>query len=249
MAFSGVNVQHLQEAMHNLLNTREQNEFLELLNDYHARRNVHDFGFALKVLLDTPAKRQLAALIRRVIPRKDVHLFDQNMNGYDTYSLPSRKTEKNMDTTSVNKAGSSASVPTRFYQTMPNQAATTSIRRQPPPNPDPEKTLNLPNWEAGIIGDVKKIFIDNPTNSGLGFSIRGGAEHGIGVYVSYVDVDSTAERRGLVPGDQILSVNGTSFHKISHPEAAKVNITFVCLLFCFIESILIQRFLQFIYIK
>lgn len=57
----------------------------------------------------------------------------------------------------------------------------------------------------------------------FGFSIRGGAEHGIGVYVSYVDVGSLAERQGLVPGDMLVSVNGTSFHKVPHSEAVKVN--------------------------
>ena len=57
----------------------------------------------------------------------------------------------------------------------------------------------------------------------LGFSIRGGAEHGIGIYVSYVDISSVAERHGLRPGDHILGVNGVSFQRIPHDQAAQVG--------------------------
>ena len=44
-----VNVSHLQQAMKNLLNPREQIEFIELTNDFHARRNLQDFAYSLKV--------------------------------------------------------------------------------------------------------------------------------------------------------------------------------------------------------
>ncbi|NWW54451.1 WHRN protein, partial [Pedionomus torquatus] len=57
---------------------------------------------------------------------------------------------------------------------------------------------------------------------GLGFSIRGGAEHGVGIYVSLVEPGSLAEREGLRVGDQILGVNGKSLDGVTHAEAVKV---------------------------
>ncbi|RWS12851.1 pdzk7-like protein [Dinothrombium tinctorium] len=52
----------------------------------------------------------------------------------------------------------------------------------------------------------------------LGFSIRGGFEHGTGVFVSDVHPGSEAEREGLRSGDQILRVNGFSIEHAIHEE-------------------------------
>uniref|UniRef100_A0A8C6YJU4 PDZ domain-containing protein n=1 Tax=Naja naja TaxID=35670 RepID=A0A8C6YJU4_NAJNA len=46
---------------------------------------------------------------------------------------------------------------------------------------------------------------------GLGFSIRGGSEHGVGIYVSLVEPGSLADKEGLRVGDRILKVNDKSF--------------------------------------
>uniref|UniRef100_A0A8C4XMT5 Whirlin n=1 Tax=Falco tinnunculus TaxID=100819 RepID=A0A8C4XMT5_FALTI len=59
-------------------------------------------------------------------------------------------------------------------------------------------------------------------HEGLGFSIRGGAEHGVGIYVSLVEPGSLAEREGLRVGDQILGVNGKPLDRVTHAEAVKV---------------------------
>ncbi|KAI0233013.1 PDZ domain-containing protein 11 [Lamellibrachia satsuma] len=57
-----------------------------------------------------------------------------------------------------------------------------------------------------------------PTDT-LGFNIRGGAEHGFGIYISKVMPHTEAEAVGLREGDQILSVNDVSFENIGHPQA------------------------------
>uniref|UniRef100_A0A4W3HF23 Whirlin n=1 Tax=Callorhinchus milii TaxID=7868 RepID=A0A4W3HF23_CALMI len=62
----------------------------------------------------------------------------------------------------------------------------------------------------------------NKTNEGLGFSIRGGSEHGVGIYVSLVEQGSLAEKEGLQVGDQILRVNDKLFEKVTHGDAVKV---------------------------
>ncbi|EDO48682.1 predicted protein, partial [Nematostella vectensis] len=59
-----------------------------------------------------------------------------------------------------------------------------------------------------------------PTQTGfIGFNLRGGAEYGLGIYVSGVDQGSLAEQAGFRVGDQILNVNDKSFENIKHKEA------------------------------
>ena len=68
----------LQDAISNVLNQREQDEFISILSDYHGRRCVRDVVFSLETLLDTPAKRQLLPLLRHVIPKSDRKEFDMH---------------------------------------------------------------------------------------------------------------------------------------------------------------------------
>uniref|UniRef100_A0A3B4ZG21 PDZ domain-containing protein n=1 Tax=Stegastes partitus TaxID=144197 RepID=A0A3B4ZG21_9TELE len=65
------------------------------------------------------------------------------------------------------------------------------------------------------------------SNEGLGFSIRGGSEHGVGIYVSLVEPGSLAEKEGLRIGDQIMKVNDKVFEKVTHAEAVKVSFCFL----------------------
>ena len=192
------------------------------------KRNVVLFCNRLRTLFDTPAKSQLVALIRRIIPRSDMAVFEELMS----YSLDSRAVSKKYATTKQKPhhlktkkgPGSTVSLPTRLFNTLPSKTGKKIVCR-PALDRNPNSRPELPNWEPGLVSNVKKIYMEQTgSNISLGFSIRGGAEHGIGIYVSYVDVDSVAERQGLVPGDQILSVNGLSFRKITHSEAVKVSL-------------------------
>lgn len=56
------------------------------------------------------------------------------------------------------------------------------------------------------------------TNESLGFAVRGGFEHGIGVFVSHIDPGSQAERQGLRVGDEIVRVNGYTISQAIHEE-------------------------------
>lgn len=81
---------------------------------------------------------------------------------------------------------------------------------RPPPVPGP--------------GQLRQVTLRrSKAHEGLGFSIRGGAEHGVGIYVSLVEPGSLAEREGLRVGDQILGVNGKSLDRVTHAEAVKVR--------------------------
>ncbi|NXF07376.1 WHRN protein, partial [Smithornis capensis] len=85
---------------------------------------------------------------------------------------------------------------------------------RPPPPPAPPPV---------VPGELRQVMLRrSKAHEGLGFSIRGGAEHGVGIYVSLVEPGSLAEREGLRVGDQILGVNGKSLDRVTHAEAVKV---------------------------
>ncbi|KAM5145315.1 whirlin [Mantella aurantiaca] len=70
--------------------------------------------------------------------------------------------------------------------------------------------------------EIRQVLLKrNKNQEGLGFSIRGGVEHGTGIYVSLVEPGSLAEEEGLRVGDQILKANGRSLDRVSHSEAVK----------------------------
>ncbi|KAK5644117.1 hypothetical protein RI129_007962 [Pyrocoelia pectoralis] len=56
----------------------------------------------------------------------------------------------------------------------------------------------------------------------LGFSIRGGREHGSGFYVSVVEPGSEAHRQGLKVGDQIIRINGFTIEDAVHKEVLQL---------------------------
>uniref|UniRef100_A0A8C2VNV5 Whirlin n=1 Tax=Chinchilla lanigera TaxID=34839 RepID=A0A8C2VNV5_CHILA len=83
-----------------------------------------------------------------------------------------------------------------------------------------------PSWggpDGAGPGEVRLVSLRRAkAHEGLGFSIRGGSEHGVGIYVSLVEPGSLAEKEGLRVGDQILRVNDKSLARVTHAEAVKV---------------------------
>lgn len=55
-----------------------------------------------------------------------------------------------------------------------------------------------------------------------GFSIRGGIDHGIGIYISWVDRESNAEKAGLKIGDYIHRVNDIGLDGLTFAQATQV---------------------------
>uniref|UniRef100_A0A673ILY6 Whirlin n=1 Tax=Sinocyclocheilus rhinocerous TaxID=307959 RepID=A0A673ILY6_9TELE len=84
-------------------------------------------------------------------------------------------------------------------------------------NGDPDGSHEAPP------GEIRQVTLKrHKSNEGLGFSIRGGSEHGVGIYVSLVEPGSLAEKEGLRIGDQIMKVNDKVFDWVTHAEAVKV---------------------------
>nr|XP_016774637.3 PDZ domain-containing protein 7 isoform X4 [Pan troglodytes] len=73
--------------------------------------------------------------------------------------------------------------------------------------------------ESDIIHSVR---VEKSPAGRLGFSVRGGSEHGLGIFVSKVEEGSSAERAGLCVGDKITEVNGLSLESTTMGSAVKV---------------------------
>jgi predicted metalloprotease with PDZ domain len=85
----------------------------------------------------------------------------------------------------------------------------------PPPSTYLSNDVQLPYFERTVTLKVEK-------GKRLGLVIRGGAEYGLGIFISGVDKGSLSDQSGLCIGDQILSVNGIDFLHITHSDAVKL---------------------------
>ncbi|XP_007966494.2 whirlin isoform X5 [Chlorocebus sabaeus] len=242
------NVRQLHQALTALLSEAEREQFTHCLNAYHARRNVFDLVRTLRVLLDSPVKRRLLPMLRLVIPRSDQLLFDQYtaeglylpattpyrqpawggpdgagpgevrlalkgskklvLSVYSAGRIPGGYVTNHIYTW-VDPQGRSISPPSGLPQ--PHSGA---LRQQ---EGDRRSTLHLLQG-----GDEKKVNLVLGDGRSLGLTIRGGAEYGLGIYITGVDPGSEAEGSGLKVGDQILEVNGRSFLNILHDEAVRL---------------------------
>ncbi|XP_032905160.1 whirlin isoform X3 [Amblyraja radiata] len=189
-------VRRLHRALTALLSEAERQRFIHCLNEYQRRRNVCELVASLGLLLDCPRKRQLLPLLRLVIPRSDQLLFDQY-----TAEGP--------------------------YPSSPESRLLDSPVCHPGHLNFSTDQWTSPLYQSWAMkenyGEIRQVALKrNKTHEGLGFSIRGGSEHGVGIYVSLVEQDSLAEKEGLLIGDQILRVNDKVFDKVTHAEAVKV---------------------------
>lgn len=104
----------------------------------------------------------------------------------------------------------------KFNQLVQAQGLATSYRQR---QKAAEKNM------SNVKGDgLKKIDVKRDSNGEWGFSIRGGSEHGLGIFVSWIEPGSNAEKCGLQVGDQILKANDTSFTNINHYDAVAVSV-------------------------
>lgn len=203
------NVRRLHDALNLLLGHLEKEHFIHCLNVYHVKRNVFDLVQTLKVILDTQGKRQLLPMLRLVIPRSDQLLFDQ----YTSEGLY-LKTDLLPGDESPEYLGEDGDSGLQKYV-----GCIQELHRPDEPSPPAAKQFSESNF-----GDVRRITLTRTRgHEGLGFSIRGGSEHGVGISVSLVEPNSSAEREGLRVGDRIVAVNDMLFNNVTHVEAVKVG--------------------------
>ncbi|KAG7216347.1 hypothetical protein INR49_021752 [Caranx melampygus] len=82
--------------------------------------------------------------------------------------------------------------------------------------------INAPVDGGDDSEDIHTVTVDKSPDGRLGFSVRGGSEHGLGIFVSKVEDDSSAAQAGLTVGDKVVEVNGVSLESITMSSAVKV---------------------------
>ncbi|XP_041706664.2 whirlin-like [Coregonus clupeaformis] len=220
------NVKKLHNALNLLLNELEREQFIHCLNVYHSKRNVYDLVQTLKVILNAPSKRQLLPMLRQVIPRSDQLLFDQYTS--EGLYLKSDLLASNGSAEALGEVPSgSPTPPWHFSPTPPGSQVALRGSADSFSTSGDGTALLVPLLGRAFLheppGEVRQVSLKrHKSNEGLGFSIRGGSEHGVGIYVSLVEPGSLAEKEGLRIGDQIMKVNNTVFDKVTHADAVKV---------------------------
>uniref|UniRef100_A0A3Q3ERF6 PDZ domain containing 7a n=1 Tax=Labrus bergylta TaxID=56723 RepID=A0A3Q3ERF6_9LABR len=82
--------------------------------------------------------------------------------------------------------------------------------------------INAPVDGGDDCEDLHTVTVDKSPDGRLGFSVRGGSEHGLGIFVSKVEDASSAAQAGLTVGDKLVEVNGVSLESITMSSAVKV---------------------------
>ena len=95
-----------------------------------------------------------------------------------------------------------------------------------------------------VEGQLMTLVLDRGDDgqSHFGFSLRGGVEHGVGHFVSSVDVGSIAESQGMKAGDQFLSVDRLPLASATHKEAVALISSRKKVLFIWIPFSTVQFF-------
>ncbi|XP_012989661.3 PDZ domain-containing protein 7 [Esox lucius] len=82
--------------------------------------------------------------------------------------------------------------------------------------------INSPVDGGDDSEDLHTVTVEKSADGHLGFSVRGGSEHGLSIFVSKIEDGSSAEQAGLCVGDQLVEVNGISLEGITMSSAVKV---------------------------
>lgn len=232
-----VSVRRLQDALNMHLDDSEKSEFVDVLNEFHVKRDVSEFTKKLKRLLDTPAKKQILILIRKIIPKVDVEEYERclRLDGRKFDSMPakrSKKIQRSRPPLPSSELSKSFLFPVKGKKKAKEKTSKSKKENLSDSSQSMKGTMTT-NRSGKVLksalkdkgNEVKLIQLKHSGDAekGFGFTIRGGADFGIGVYVLDVDKEGHAAKYGLLPGDLIMEVNDVSFEKITHGEAAQVS--------------------------
>ena len=204
------NVRELHGALTKVLNNEDRTFLIQSLNQYQREKNVNNLVVSLKSVLDTARKREVYPLLRQIIPHHHQEIFCRLWEREHSFEARKRSKSPARSPGNLRRIPTSSSLPDNLHRHASDSGIDLPNLTQYPSSRD-------------VKHPIKRITLKRPSNAGFGFCIRGGAEHGVGLYVSSVDENSVAETEGLLTGDHIFQVNGTKFDGLTHTQAVKVT--------------------------
>ena len=212
------------------LNERDRANFAQVLEYYQRTKNVQRLVESLNEICRTPQQREeIYPLLRAFMPRNDRERFDyecyrprsaygrRQYHTYSKYQLSKYHTTRSLPESSQPHRWNGSS----GHETPPRPSWRVSEgerRRERGSSRGRERKEKGPETSKVVV-----LARDADNGERFGFSIRGGAEHNVGIFVSSLDEGSVAEEAGLCLGDQIIEGNGMGFNDISHTQAVEVG--------------------------
>lgn len=223
-------VAQLHRSLLESLNEKDRANFAKILDYYQRSKNIHRLVESLNGICRTPQQREdIYPLLRAFIPRKDRERFDYECTRprsaygrHYTYSKRQLPKYYNHTTRSLPEDVSN------YRWNTPSSLCSASGRETPvrPSSRIFEPTQNRAKGKKEKkTSNTKVVLLERDQDGGesFGFSIRGGAEYNVGLFVSSIDEGSVAESAGLCCGDQIMEANRIDFNNLSHQQAVGVS--------------------------
>ena len=243
------NMRLLHDTLIYTLNEKERRQFTIILGDFQARRNRENFVISLRRLLSTSKKQEVVPYLIGILPNRErEHFLDLWMRTsvYNSFYNSDQNRNSRSSSRLSGQLGNSASFNNSYamrqqdrygrkrqLQQMPqtySKVKRNSATFRPLSNLSKNRlSASLPSLRSASQLDKQvkthQITLKRDSKSnGFGFSIRGGAEHGLSIFVSSVDDGSVADRKNLSVGDQIIKVNECNFQNIEITTAIKVPV-------------------------
>ena len=239
------NMRMLHDTLIYTLSEKERKHFTLILSDFKSRRSREKFVLSLRRLLSSPSKQEVIPYLVAILPNREREHFLQlwmktsDYNVYYNTDGNRNNRQVNLHVNSRNNLNNSYPIHQRQQTTNRNNPYIMhSFPRQNKANSPPARPLSalssnqlsvsVPSLRsASQQGKRSKTHLitlkRSSKSSGFGFSIRGGAEHGLGIFISSVDEGSVADKKNLSVGDQIIKLNEHNFKNIDHATAVQVG--------------------------
>lgn len=201
------------------LNERDRANFAQILEYYRRTKDVQRLVESLNEICRTPQQREdIYPLLRAFIPRNDRERFDYEC--HRPRSAYGRQKYHTYSKHELSKYHTTRSLP----EDLPYRwSGSSSGLGTPPPPSSGNRSRGRKEKRSEPAPKVVVLARDEVNGERFGFSIRGGSEHNVGIFVSSLDEGSVAEEAGLCLGDQIIEGNGMDFNNVPHKQAVEVG--------------------------
>ena len=221
------NMRLLHDTLLYSLTENERKRFTLILNEYQNGRDRRKFVLSLRELLSTAGKQEVVPYLLAILPSKERDNFLQlwmKTSNYNTF-YAADNSSNHVTRSSLNSSQNTTPSRQRNCRTVLPTDNSLSLKPKyvtfspTPPSQRLQSTPRIsPKQKKTRLISLKRSAKDND----FGFSIRGGQEHGLGIFVSAVDEGSNAEKVNLSCGDQIIKLNQHNFQDIQHSKAVQV---------------------------